>query len=178
MRTTWRVAALSVIAVTVSVCTLAQPVTPTPQMKPWDRLVGKWVNQEELRLKPDGPWQKASSYWEIRWLNGGFFLETPGGMTMPDGQRLSWVQVYGYDPARKVQFTSYYQNNGVLGTGTWEWSGTTTKEDGVEVAPDGAKNTYRCVFVMSADYRTSEGTCEWFTNGNWWVFRKVKGTKQ
>ena len=54
----------------------AQSAGPTEQVKQWNAVIGKWVNQEEQRDGPEEPWQKVASEWEIQWLPGGFFVET------------------------------------------------------------------------------------------------------
>ena len=169
---------MSVVTVAGSVGALGQPVSPTPQMTQLGQLVGKWVYQEEFRAKPDAGWEKGSSQWENRWLGEGVFLETPGSMTFPGGRRVSVAQVYGYDPARKVHFTSYFVSDGTLGTGTWDWTGAAATEEDTEVAPNGTKTTLRCTSTLSPDSRSMEGSCERSTDGKWWVFRRFKGTKQ
>ena len=173
-----KVALLLVVMLALSVAALAQTATPNPEMQKWEPLIGRWVGQEEQRAKPDGPWEKLSSEWEIRWMPGKFFVETPGKMKWPDGRENSWTEVFGYDASRKTHFTSYFTNRGVVGTVTVLWTGTTQKWEGVEVAADGTKTSFRCTWLYSSDYRSVEGTCEQLADGTWWVLRKVKSTKQ
>lgn len=178
MHTAPKVVLLSLVMLALSAAALAQTAAPNPELKKWEPVVGRWVNQEELRAKPDGPWEKVSSEWEIRWMPGGFFLDTPGRMTWANGKTVSWIEVVGYDPVRKSVFDSWFSSAGNLGTMTWEWVGTTLKAQGTDVEPSGAQLTVRCSWVHSADYRSVEGTCEQLTDGSWWVNRRVKGTKQ
>lgn len=173
-----KVAMLLVVMLALSVGALAQTPAPNPEMQRWEPLIGKWVGQEEQRTKPDGPWEKVSSEWEIRWMTGRFFVETPGKMRWPDGREFSWAQIHGYDASRKTHFTTYYSNGGVVGTSTALWTGTTVKMEGVDLAADGTKTSLRCTWVHANDYRSVEATCEQLTDGRWWVFRKVKSTKQ
>jgi hypothetical protein len=162
----------------LSAAVSAQTVTPNPELKKWEPVIGKWVNQEELRTKPDGPWEKVSSEWEIRRMPGGFFLDTPGRMTWANGKTVSWIEVVGYDAVKKSVFDAWFTSAGNIGTATWEWVGTTLRAQGTEVEPNGGQLTVRCSWLHSPDYRSVEGTCEQLSDGKWWVNRKVKGTRQ
>jgi hypothetical protein len=171
-----KVALLLAVMLALSVGAPAQTPTPNPEMQKWEPLIGKWVGQEEQRTKPDDPWEKLSSEWEVRWMPGKFFVETPGRMKWPDGREISWAQIHGYDASRKTHFTTYFNSRGVCGTVTALWTGMTSKMEGVDVAADGTKTTFRCTWVFSS--RSMEATCEQLTDGKWWVARKVKSTKQ
>ena len=59
---------------------------PSAQMRPLDRLVGKW--------KISGGTQGECSY---EWMDGGHFLIQRGTVTMPGGGETTWMQVIGFE---------------------------------------------------------------------------------
>ena len=156
----------------------AQAAVPTEQVKQWNALIGKWVNQEEQRDGPEEAWQKVSSEWEIRWVPGGFFVETPGKMVFADGEEGAWQQVWGFDPAQKTHFSMWFNNSGGIGKQTFKWTGTTLEVEGTEISVDGTQTGMRCTYEHSNNYTAMDAKCERFTDGKWWVSRKVKGAKQ
>jgi hypothetical protein len=154
----------------------AEDVAPPPEITKWKPLVGHWVNEEEQRNSEDEPWVKASSEWDIRFAPGGFFVETPGKMTLPDGE-VSWIQVWGYDPSKKAAFSHWHGSTGAQGHSTYQWHGRNVKLEGTDVMPDGSHLKIRCNWTNAEDYTSSELVFEQFTSGKWWVFRKAKATK-
>jgi hypothetical protein len=169
-----KVALLLVVMLALSVGALAETPTPNPEMQKWEPLIGKWVGEEEQRTKPDGPWEKVSSEWEIRWMTGKFFVETFGRMRWLDGRDNSWIEVFGYDASRKMHFTTYFTNRGVVGTMTVLWTGTRRSGRASKWRRTARRRSFRCTWVYSSDHRSVEGTCEPLTDGKWWVLRKVK----
>jgi len=180
MGNAFRLVALSLITVVNGAGALAQSPTVScaGDVKQLTPMLGRWVYREEFRRKPDAAWEIGASEWENRWLGEGCFLDSPGSITFPTGQRVRVVQVYGYDPVRKLRFIYYFASEGTVGTGVWEWSGATGKQEIAEVAADGTTVSLRCASTFSADAYSMEGACERLTDGNWWVFRRFKGTKQ
>ena len=169
-------AALALACLVHPVSAFAEDVGPAPEVTKWKPLVGHWVNEEEQRGSEDEPWVKASSEWDIRFAPGGFFVETPGKVTLPDGE-VSFIQVWGYDPSKKVAFTRWFGSTGGQGYQTFRWNGRSMKAEGTNVLADGSQLKVRCTWTHTEDYDSSEGICERLTDGKWWAFRKVKGKK-
>jgi hypothetical protein len=178
MSATRSLAVILAVILGLSGVAFAQATGPTEQVKQWNFLIGKWINQEEQRESPVEPWQSVSSQWDIRWLPGGFYVESPGKMVFPDGREDSWYQIWGFDPADKTHFNMWFNNVGGIGKQTFKWSGTTLEVEGTDTSADGTKSTIRCTWKHLNDYSASDGQCERLTDGKWWVYRKVKGSKQ
>jgi hypothetical protein len=157
---------------------LAQATGPTEEVKRWKPLIGKWVNQEEQRDGPEDPWQKVPSEWEIRWVPGSFFIETPGKMVFADREEGAWQQIWGYDPEKKQHFGTWFNEAGGIGKHTFKWTGTTLEVEGIDFSFDGTEAKTRCTYEYSSNYTAQNGKCEHLTDGQWWVFRKITGSKQ
>jgi hypothetical protein len=178
MSATRNLAVILAVILGLSGVAFAQAAGPTEQVKQWQPLIGKWVNQEEQRDGPEDPWQKVASEWEIRWVPGGFFIETPGKMVFADGEEAAWQSVWGYDPAQKTHFNIGFNNVGSVGKHTFKWSGTTLQVEGTEVSFDGTESKIRCTYEHLDNYTAMNGRCEQFTDGKWWLDRKIKAAKQ
>ena len=161
----------------VSAAALVQAEGVSPHIRNFERIIGHWVNEEELKESPDAPWQQVSSEWDWRLMPGGFFAESPGRIKFPDGDDISWIQVWGFDPVDQATFTHWFASNGAHGHGKFEWSGTTLDEEDRVILADGTELTERCVQIFSADFSSMTMTCERLTDGKWWIARKVKGKK-
>jgi hypothetical protein len=169
-------AALISAVILVFTATLVQAEGVSPHIKNWEQAIGHWVNEEELKESPDGPWQQVSSEWDWRLMPGGFFAESPGRIKFPDGD-ISWIQVWGFDPVDQATFHHWFSSDGSHGTGTFEWSGTTLNENDRIILADGTELAERCAQKYSADFSSMTMTCERLTDGEWWIVRKVKGKK-
>ncbi len=100
MSATRNLAVILSVILGLSGVAFAQATGPTEQVKQWNAVIGKWVNQEEQRDGPEEPWQKVASEWEIQWLPGGFFVEISGKMMFADGEEGSWKQIWGHTNKR------------------------------------------------------------------------------
>jgi hypothetical protein len=147
------------------------------QVKRFEPAVGHWVNEELHRTSPDAPWQQASSEWDIKFMPGGLFVETPGHIKVGEEPAISFVQVYGFDPVNQTYFTRWFSSDGNYGSSLFEWAGRTIKNRGSVVLADGAQDTVRCDFTFDEDFDSAEFACERTTNGKWWVFRKGTGKR-
>ena len=155
---------------------VAEESSPAPEIKKWDALVGHWSNEEQHRNSEKDPWVKVNSEWDVRFAPGGFFVETPGKITLSDGE-VSWIQVWGYDPSKKAAFSRWFDSKGAQGSLTFQWDGRSLKVQGTDLLADGSESSVGCTWTNSEDFKSSEGVCERLTNGKWWAFRKVKGRK-
>ena len=170
--------ALIVVGVSILIlaCTgpaTAQEIELSPEMKVWEPILGKWSGEEEIRESPSGNWTKNSSEWEIR--SGGFFLEIRGTSGIGGS---SWIEVIGYDPLQSGYISSSFLSDGARAFVTaMDWSGTTLNLSWTLVTADREVQVRRNTWEHSADFKLVTGTFERFTDGEWWVCRKVKGTK-
>ena len=147
------------------------------QIKRFEPAIGHWVNEELHRASPDAPWQQGSSEWDIKFMPGGLVVETPGHLKVGEGQVVSWVQVYGFDPVNQTHFSRWFASDGGYGSNLFDWAGRTVRERGSETLADGTQETVRCDWTFDADFGSAEFACERITNGKWWVFRKGAGKK-
>lgn len=162
---------LSSVTLALAAIASGQTVTPIPEMKNFVPVTGKWVYQEEVRSKPDGPWDKVSWTYEARWV--GSVWEGRGYGQYPG------IEFFGYDPSQKSRFYVGFSEKGELGRGTWEWiAERTLRLEATAVAGDGRQTPWRCIWEGGADSASAQMTCEQLADGKWWVFRQSKGTKQ
>lgn len=157
MKPTTFVSVYLVIFIGLAGSGVAQDISP---VKNWEPLAGHWVNEEQQLESPDGDWQQLSSEWHIQMMPEGFFVEIPGIMKYPDGREVSWIQVWGHDSVKQVAYHHWFTSIGSHGEGTWEFSGTVQSGGATETFLDGAVQTTRCEWRASADYKTSNGSCE------------------
>jgi hypothetical protein len=142
-----------------------------------ERLIGKWVGQEEIRQSPDSEWEKGTSEWEVRWMPGGFVAESSGSMRVGELEA-SWIQVWGYHPGLDTVVSWYSDSQGALGAVTSSgWDGRVFSTNWSDHAPGGEVIVGRCTWDHAADFNSAVGSCEQFTNGKWWTYRNVKGKK-
>lgn len=147
------------------------------RFKNMEHLIGTWKAEETIRESPAGAWEKGESEWEVRWLPGGYVAQTSGKMRIL-GQETSWIQVWGYDPSRDTVVSWYADSTGALGSVTSSgWDGTTFLSNWTDKAPDGLIVIGRCTWNHSDDFKSVAATCDQFTDGIWWTFRRVNGTK-
>jgi hypothetical protein len=147
----------------------------SPQMKKWEPLIGKWSYEVEERESPTADWKKGS--WSAEFRSGGFFVEIRGTGDL-GGQKVSWIEIRGYDPVQRGYISTFFFSNGSRGDVTsMDWSGTTLTTNFNFVTAERETQTWRHTMEHSPDFKSSTGTYEMFTDGNWWTVLKVKGTK-
>ena len=156
-------------------CPVMAQEAPVPeQIKKFEPIIGYWKNQEETRNSPTDSWVKSSSEWELKWAVEGHCVLIDG-RTATGG---SYMELYGYDPnLNTVIASSFNSEGGKSYCSSSGWDGTIYNFNVSSTAPDGSESIVRCAFVHSSDFKSQTGTCEMFTDGRWWVFRKVQGTK-
>jgi hypothetical protein len=169
--------ALSFLALVICSPALAQNVKPSPELKKYEPIIGKWVYEDEQRESPSEPWSKAQMEQEVSWMPGGFFVQIDGKGTA-FGNEATWIEIVGFDPNAET-FVSFFvtsagDRGGVTSGG---WSGSTFTCNWTTFQADGKSIIGRCTWKHPSDYTTVEGICDRFTDGEWWNFRKVKGKK-
>lgn len=97
---------------------MGQDSAPDLRFKNLENLIGRWRGEEEIRLSPDGVWEKGESEWKVQWLPGGYVVQTPGKMEIGE-EKTSWIQVWGYDPSKDTVVSWYADSSGALGSGLW-----------------------------------------------------------
>ena len=176
MKTSVLLVCLSVFLITCTRFAVGQD-EPTPRFKNLEHLIGTWKGEEEIRLSPKTPWKKGDSEWEVRWLPGEYAAETSGKMRIR-GEESSWIQVWGYDPSKDTVVSWYADSTGALGSVTSSgWNGTTFLSNWTDIGPDGLTVVGRCSWEHSSDFESVTATCDQFTDGTWWTFRRMKGVK-
>ena len=151
---------------------------PPPEMKKWEPVVGKWTSEEEYRQSPAHDWENGSADWEIRFMEGGYFVVERGNWRIGGMLESTWLAVVGYDLHRETTISSLWSSDGYRdGITSGGWSGTTFTCHWSGFWADGRPVEGRCIWVYSADYRTVTGTCDEFKNGKWWNIRKAKGKR-
>jgi hypothetical protein len=155
----------------------AQEADSNLRFKNLENLIGNWAADEEIRQSPAEDWEKGSSEWEVRWLPGGYVVQTSGKMRIAEEEN-TWIQVWGYHPAKDTVVSWYADSSGALGSVTSSgWDGTTFLSNWTDTAPDGIVLIGRCSWKHSSDFKSVTASCEQFTDGKWWTFRKAKGRK-
>lgn len=168
---------LSVLLLTFTGSATGQESASELRFENVEHLIGIWKGEEETRLSPEEPWEKGQSEWEVRWLPGGFVAQTSGKMQIGEAES-SWIQVWGYDPSKDTVVSWYADSTGSLGSVTSSgWDGTTFLSNWTDIGPDGLTVVGRCSWKHSSDFKSVTATCDQFTDGTWWTFRKTKGVK-
>lgn len=174
MRSVLSLGAVLILIITFTGPIMAQEAPILDQIKKFEPVIGLWKNQEETRESPNGSWVKGSSEWELKWAVEGHCVQIDG-IGASGG---SYMELFGYDPNLKtVIATGFGSEGGKWACSSSGWDGKEYNLNVSSTAPDGSESIVRCTFVHSSDFKSFTGTCEQFTDGRWWVFRKVKGTK-
>ena len=175
MRSVLSLGVLLVFITTFSGPIMAQEAPIPDQIKKFEPIIGLWKNQEETRDSPASSWVKGSSDWELKWAVKGHCVQIDG-KTSPGG---SYIELLGYDPhSNTIIASGFYSDGGSSYFSSAGWDGKICNFNVSATSPDGAiRNIYKCAFVYTSDFKSFIGTCEQFTDGKWWVFRKVKGIK-
>lgn len=139
---------------------------PGPELKKLDMFVGKWKQEGQAQVSPYGPAGKLTSVDSYEWMPGGFFM-THHWDAVQAGVAIKGMEVIGYDAAKKVYTTRFFDNYGNSGWqtatvqgNTWTWTG----DSEVGGKPIKEKCT---VTVVSQDLVTAK--CEYSTDGAKWL---------
>jgi len=171
--------AVGLVLLLFAVASQAQAPGPTPgpehqKMHVW---LGDWTIDEETRDSPTEPWYKNTFTMQVRLMPGRFFNEARWKGNIK-GQDVSGVEIEGYDPIKKVNFTSFFGSNGWRGGVTSAvYKGNMEEVNYTGMFADGKRIEARCTWNFAADSMSVSGSCDQLSDGKWWPFRKVKGVK-
>ncbi len=175
MRSILCLGALLIFIITFSGPVMAQEAPIPDQIKKFEPVIGLWKNQEETRESPTSPWEKSSSEWGYSWLLERHCVRVDG-KTSTEGP---YLEIMGFDSQLSAIIGFGFNTIG----GKWSFTSGGWDERVLNFNflfydhPGKASIIGRCTFVYTSDFNSFTGTCEMFTDGRWWVFRKVQGTK-
>ena len=154
----------------------AQTAEPprSPEVQRLAGCIGDWTFEEKTRDSPTAPEQTVTGTWHARGL--GDQIEWRARFTA-GGKEVTSVEVEGWDPVRKSEYSSWFFSNGTRGTLTGTWSGTTLTADGSWVTADGKQGRDRCSFAFAADFSSVDYRCESGEKRRTWVSRAGRGVK-
>ena len=171
--------AVGLVLLLFAVASQAQTPGPKPgpehqKMHVW---LGDWTIDEETRDSPSEPWYKISGTLQVRLMPGGFFNEARWKANIK-GQEVSGIDIGGYDPIKKVYFSSGFGSDGSRGGVTSDvYKGNIEEVNYTIMFADGKRMEARCTWNFAADSMSVSGSCEQLTDGKWWPFRKTKLAK-
>lgn len=105
--------------------------SPCPELQKLSRLVGSWSgtaefvspSPEEMKAEmPEGE-EMPSSFagtGNMEWILGGMFLKSEGWHEMGEGERMNYVEYWGWCPKAKKYRTWFFSDWGDSGQG-WAW---------------------------------------------------------
>jgi len=103
------------------------------------------------------------------------FTESPTERT---SSTLSTLEIVGYDPAKKTDYSEGFMGGGGrINLTSADFNGNTFTGEWVVIGAGGSEVPGKCVREMNTEYTAGTGTCELFVDGKWWVYRKEKITK-
>jgi hypothetical protein len=154
----------------------AQTAAPrrSPEVERLAGYVGDWTFEEKVRDSPTAPEQTVQGTWQARWL--GYQVEWRARFTS-GGKEVTAVEVEGWDPVKKSEYSSWFLSNGTRGTLTGTWNGPTLTTDGSWVSADAKQGRDRCTFAFAADFSSVDYRCEGGERGKTWVSRVGRGVK-
>ena len=154
----------------------AQTAAPSrsPEIQRMEGYIGDWNFEESTRDSPGAPEQAVQGTWQARWL--GNQVEWRSRWMAGDKEETA-VEVEGWDPAKKVQYSSWFLSDGTHGSLSGSWSGTTLAFDSSWVTGDGKPGRARCSFAYGGDFAAVEYRCESGEKGRTWVSRAGKAQK-
>ena len=171
---------LSLGVLLIFIITFAGPImaqeTPIPeQVKKWEPLIGHWRIENELRNSPTDSWEKVSADWEWKWALDGHCFQLEGNNSL--GTR--FVEFFGFDPQLNTIISSGFNTIGERwSVNSSGWDETVINVNVTVIVPDGTRTIIRrAAWIYSSDFKSFTATAEEFTDGKWWINRKVKGTK-
>jgi hypothetical protein len=175
IRSTVLVFSVFVLTATVMGQSGATAQKPSPELKQFDVLVGKWNIEGQAQASPYGPAGKITEVDTFEWMPGGFFM-THHWDARQGGVEIKGMEVLGYDGKSKVYTSRFFDNLGSTGSwkGTfqanaWTWTGDT------EVGGKPLKE--RCTTVVTSPGALTS-KCEFSSDGTKWLPNfEAKGTK-
>jgi hypothetical protein len=132
--------AFSILCLSVAVAAVAQapPATPKPgpEHKKMEIFVGTWTYEGEAKKTVFGPAGKFSGTDVYEMLPGGLYIQHHYDEKNPLGS-MKGVEIWAYDPIKKVYTNNYFNSTGEFGSGTctvngnaWTWMGNSVTYEG------------------------------------------------
>jgi hypothetical protein len=139
--------------------------------------LGNWTGTSEVRDSPSDPWQKLSASSEVRSILGGVFNESRGKLSNK-GKDIEWLEISGYDPAKKTAVGTFFYNDGGTGHKTSiTLTGNKLEEKGTYTAANGKISEFKNSWTFAADFTSLSGTIEMLFDGKWAIIQKISWTK-
>jgi hypothetical protein len=148
--------------------------TRSPEVQRMEGYIGDWAFEEKTWESPTSPEQTVKGTWQARWL--GNQIEWRSRWTAGDKEQTA-VEVEGWDPVKKAQYSSWFVSDGTRGSLTGSWSGTTLMADGTWLSGEGKPGKARCSFAYGTNFTAVEYRCESGEKGKAWVSRTGKAVK-
>ena len=130
---------------------------PTPEMKPLERLFGKWKTTGRTAAEPDQPSQDVDFTDIYRWTLGGHFIEHEVDGRLGD-LHLQTLEMIGWDREAGAFVSTSFDNTGQRLTQRPSIDGEVLKIDGDSMRFEGRFN---------ADATVIEGAWEKADDGGW-----------
>ena len=155
----------------------AQSPQPNPEQKKLLIWVGSWTGVEERRDSPSESWYKSPTSMEVRTILGGFWIEWRGKANVK-GQDIEWLEVGGYNPAKKTLDSSFFGSDGSFGYATSAtFTGNKLNVKYTSIAANGKTLENRITWTFAADSMSVSGSGETLFEGKWVSARKASFTK-
>ncbi len=123
----------------------AQAAVPNPALRTLDRLVGEW------RVQGDS----MSGQIRFEWMEAGYFLVQHIDL-LHDGREIKGMEIIGWDEARQVIASQYFNNSAEILPYVWQVDDTSLTIWGGEV---GSAARYDGKFSEDGD--TNSGAWQW-----------------
>jgi hypothetical protein len=138
---------------------IAQPLTPGPECRPLDILIGRWMTVGETAVTADAPASKIHASDVYEWAPGGFFiLHTAYGTIGSLG--VGGIEVIAYDSNTKQFHTHFFDSQGNVTREQLTIEGNTIKWQGAQV---------RCTGTLRDNGRTLVCRHERLEAGDHWL---------
>jgi hypothetical protein len=174
--------AVALVLLLSAVVSQAQAPKPYPELKQLEPFVGEWSLEGESKATPVGKAGKYTGTQTTSWILGGFFLHWQFASKGPEGE-FNGIEVDSYDPKNKVFRAQWWQNDGLITTGTYTPHGKVIGFSGKTVTPD-KQYDFRQTYTFSDDGMSYTYRDEISMDGKTWILaneskgRKVKGPKK
>jgi len=154
----------------------AQTAAPSrpPEVQRMEGYIGDWTFEETTRDSPGAPETAVRGTWHAGWLGNQVEWRS---RWMAGDKAVTAIEVEGWDPVKKAQYSSWFVSDGTRGSLTGSWSGTTLAFDSSWVTGDGKPGKARCSFAYAGDFAAVEYRCESGEKGKTWVSRVGKAAK-
>jgi hypothetical protein len=177
MKTAFVLICAAILLLTFATPVMAENVKmkDNPKCKNWDQLIGKWSWELEARESPTGPVERISGTEEYEWMYDGMFIKRQVQRTnVAQGA----IEIIAYDPILKTHVSAAFHKTGQRWLGnSGGWKQRTLVKNVTHYIPDGQVLPETCVLSYSSDFTSLMVECKRYSEGQWWVAFKGKGTK-